>query len=125
MDNIKMLTIAQQSEVNAVLLYKSLSSFVKNDNDKKLILSIAADEGRHAAELKKITNITLKPKKTLSNLALLSYKLFGKKITFFILAKTEIAAAKVYISLSDNNAQLKQFSVDEQRHGKALINLIK
>lgn len=52
MDNIRMLTIAQQGEVNAVLLYKSLSSCVKNDKDKELILSIAVDEGRYASELK-------------------------------------------------------------------------
>lgn len=125
MDAMKMLITAQQGELNAVILYKSLADLVNNEEDKKIMLSIVSDEGRHAAQLRKLTNKTFKPRKALKDLTLFSYKVFGRKITYLIMAKAEAGASKIYISLLSEYPQLKQISDDEARHSEALTHLVK
>lgn len=116
---MKTLIIAQQNELNAVLLYKALAE-LKSEQDKALMLSIAAEEGRHAAILKESTKESLRPKATLKNIILLSYKTLGKKITFSILSKSEMAASKFYIPFFEKYPKTKQISADEAKHSKLL-----
>ena len=39
----------QENELTEALVYEKIAGFIKNDEDKKTLLAIAADERRHAA----------------------------------------------------------------------------
>ena len=58
----------QQSELDAVLMYRALADTVKSEADAEVFRRLAAEEGGHAAVFKALTGTTLKPKKTLAAL---------------------------------------------------------
>lgn len=110
----------QQGELDAVVLYRGLADKMDNEEDKKLLLSIAADEGKHAAILKKITNADLKANDGLKKTVLFLYKIVGKKFLFKIMAKSESIAAKGYKPFFNEYPQLREIADDELRHGELL-----
>lgn len=125
MDEMKALLAAQQSELDAVVLYKALANKMKSKSDKELMLSLAADEGRHAAILKEITQQTLKPKSALKNLTLPLYAVLGKKIAFKIIAKVEYAGGDTYKQFFEKYPKTKEIAADETKHGNMLKEAIK
>lgn len=125
MDDIKQLLAAQQSELDAVILYKALAEKMKKESDKELMLSLAADEGRHAAILREITQQTLQPKSGLKNLTMPLYALCGKKIAFSIISKVEYAGGDTYKKFFEKYPQTKQIAADEVKHGDMLKNALK
>lgn len=124
MNSMTILLKAQQGELNAAVLYKALSDRIKDEKDKAMLLSIAADEGRHASIVRKLTGKKMRPRTALKNLTLLFYRSFGKKATYRIMAKTENAASKLYRTLLKEYPQLSKIADDEEKHGKMLIRAI-
>ena len=121
--NEKILINFQQAELNAVVLYKGLAERIKNNEDKDLLLSIAADEGRHAAILKQYTKKQLTPKSTLKNAVVFMYKIIGKKALFSVMAKFEKSAGKLYEPYFEEYPEIKTIAADEIRHGKMLLGM--
>lgn len=126
MDN-KVFNGLQQNELNAVLMYRALADKIKNEADKELLLSLAADEGRHAAILKEVTETVMQPKSGLAKAVPMLYRLIGKKALFSIISKIEFSAGKLYDELERKNAglfeqypKLKQLAADEKKHGELL-----
>ncbi|AWV80317.1 MULTISPECIES: ferritin family protein [Clostridium] len=116
---------AQQGELDAVIVYKKLSSILKEEEYKKTFLSIAADEGKHAAILKKYTEEKLIPKKLKANFVYIIYSIFGLKFTLGILEKGEFKAAEAYLPLQDKFKAIKEILDDEKRHGELMNNMKK
>lgn len=125
MDDKKLLLAAQQSELNAVVMYKALAEKMKTESDKELMLALAADEGRHAAILKDITQEILKPKSVLKTATLPLYAVCGRKFTFLMMAKFEYAADKTYKGFFEKYPQTKQIAADETKHGDMLKQALK
>ena len=125
--NNKVFINLQQSELNAAIMYRALSEIMKNETDKKLLLSLAADEGRHAGVLKEVTDTVLKPKSGMAKTVSVLYRLIGKKALFSIISKIEFFAGKIYGGLHKNHAELfeqypklKRLAADEKKHGELL-----
>lgn len=116
----KAVKIFQQGELNAVVMYRDLASRMKTEEDKKLLTEIAADEGRHAGILRKITNLDLQPKSGLKYLVLPVYKLCGRKVLYTIVGISEKAAGGVYRILFKAYPETRQIAADEKRHGNLL-----
>ena len=55
---------SQQGELDAVKMYNALAKIVKDPRDAEIFRQLAAEEGRHAAVFKAMTNEVLKPKST-------------------------------------------------------------
>jgi rubrerythrin len=117
----RQLSKAQQGELDAVLLYRSLAELVKTPEEKQVFLKIASDEGKHAAILKRYTGKTLAPSKTKAFIVTTLYRVFGPKLTFGLLQKGEFEAARNYTSLVVAFPRVQEIIEDEIRHG----NLVK
>ena len=125
--NNKVFNTLQQNELNAVLMYKALAEKMESDSDKELLLSLAADEGRHAGILKEITGAIMQPKSGLAKTVSALYGLIGKKALFSMISKVEFSAGKLYDEIEKKNAELfeqypklKQLAADEKKHGELL-----
>ncbi len=114
----------QQSELNAVIMYRYLASKTHRRKDKQLLFGLAAEEGKHAATLKKITGESLKPEESLKRLVSPVYKIFGRKILFLILAVSEKAAGKMYRVLFKSYPETRKIAEDESRHGDLLFEAL-
>ncbi len=123
--DIDILIASQQTELDAVLLYQKLAELVKDEEQKKTLLSMAADEGRHAAILKGITGAELKPKDTLAKATAAMYKIGGKKLLFPFMSEFEINSFFSYKKFFTKYPEITKIASDEIRHGHLLAEMLK
>ena len=120
----KTLLKAQQGELDAVLMYNALADAVKDKTDAETFRRLAAEEGRHAAVFKNLTNRTLQPKKTLATLLPILYKLLGRKRLYPIIAKFEYGAVDTYAPVAERFPEVQSVKDDEKRHGDTVNGLL-
>ncbi len=120
---LKKMIKSQQGELDAVLVYKKLATKAPNNKTKQLFLSLAADEGKHAAILKNITQTTIAPKKFKSQFVSVFYSVFGLNKTLNILIKGELAAIPFYEELMVQYPKVKTLRNDEEKHARMLETL--
>ena len=120
----KTLLKAQQGELDAVLMYNALADAVKDKTDAETFRQLAAEEGRHAAVFKNLTNRTLQPKKTLATLLPILYKLLGRKRLYPIIAKFEYGAVDTYAPVAERFPEVQSVKDDEKRHGDTVNGLL-
>ena len=116
---------AQQGELDAVLMYNALAKAVKDPKDAETFRRLAAEEGRHAAVFKSLTNRTLQPKKTLATLLPVLYKLLGRKRLYPVIAKFEYAAADTYAPVAERFPAVQSVKDDEKCHGDTVTELLR
>ncbi len=120
----KTLLASQQGELDAVLMYKALAKAVKDPRDAETFLTLAAEEGGHAAVFKALTQETLKPRRTKAILLPLLYRVLGKKRVYPMIAKGEYDAVKKYEPVVAQFPQVESVKKDEQRHGDTVLALL-
>ena len=120
----KALLGAQQGELDAVLMYQALAKAAKAENDKKAFLTLASEEGRHAAVFKALTNTALTPKKRNAVLLTLLYRLVGRKRLYPLIARGEYGAARNYQPLIERFPEIESVKNDETRHGDMVSELL-
>ncbi len=113
----------QQAELDAVLLYRKLSALMKDKQTQKLLLQIAADEGKHAAILKNISGKSLKPKAAKAHFICGLYRLCGLNTALNLMIKGELDAVPVYQKLLSQYPQVVEIMKDESRHAAILEKL--
>lgn len=123
--DLDILLKSQQGELDAVLMYNALADTVKDPKDRMVFRRLAAEEGRHAAVFKSITNRTLTPKKAKSVFLPLLYKVLGKKRLYPLIAQGEYAAVKTYEPVAKRYPQVQSVKDDEKRHGDTVAALLK
>ena len=118
---------AQQGEIDAVIVYKRLADRIAKDNSEVYdpLQKLAADEGRHASMLHKITGKVCRPKNTLANIVICMSYIIGKKRLLQFMAKTEHKALESYKPFVAQYPELESMRLDEGRHGDILEDIIK
>ena len=120
----KVLLTAQQGELDAVKMYNALAKVVKDPADAETFRQLAAEEGRHAAVFKAMTNEVLKPKSTKAIVIPLLYRVIGKKKLYPLIAKGEYDAVKKYEPVAKRFPEVESVKNDEQRHGDTVLALL-
>ena len=115
---------SQQGELDAVKMYHALAKVVKDPRDAETFRQLAAEEGRHAAVFKAMTNEVLKPKHTKAIVIPLLYRLIGKKKLYPIIAQKEYDAVKKYEPVAARFPEVESVKDDEQRHGDTVLGLL-
>lgn len=117
---------AQQGELDAVLMYEALADAVekKYPEDAAVFRQLAADEGRHAAVFRALSDVTLEPEKAMAFLLPKLYRLLGRKLLYPLIAKGEYAADDSYQELAERFPEVQRVKEDEIRHGDMVRALI-
>ena len=121
---MKTLIKAQQGEMDAVLMYRALAKTVKDPEDAKTFLQLAAEEGHHAAVFRKLTGRSLKPGKAKAIFLPRLYKVLGRNRLYPIIANGEYAAVKKYEPVVERFPEVESVKNDEQRHGDTVLALL-
>ena len=122
--DLKALLRAQQTELDAVLMYKELAKLTYDDFSRDMLNSLAADEGRHAAILRSYTGKTLTPSSKLSETAVKLYRTLGRRVMFDFISTFEYASVKIYRPFFAKYPKTRLIAKDEARHGK-IMDLMK
>ncbi|MGG5460448.1 ferritin family protein [Clostridium sp. B9] len=120
----EMLLKLQQGELDAVLVYKKLAELANSQEEKEILLGIAADEGRHASIIKEYSNEVLKPISKSAEEIEAAYKNLGRKKVFEMLIGAELNGGPVYEKLGENFPKFKDIAKDEIKHGNLLKGLL-
>ena len=115
---------SQQGELDAVKMYNALARVVKDSRDAETFRQLAAEEGRHAAVFKAMTNEVLKPKSTKAVVIPLLYRVIGKKKLYPVIARGEYDAVKKYEPVAARFPEVESVKNDEQRHGDTVLALL-
>lgn len=124
-NDLQTLLKAQQGELDAVLMYNALAKTVRDKHDAETFRRLAAEEGRHAAVFKDLTDQTLQPKKTLATLLPILYRLIGRKRLYPVIAKFEYAAVNTYAPVAERFPTVQSVKDDEKRHGDTVTELLR
>ena len=124
--NPKIYQTFQQSELDAVLMYRALAQNAKSDAEKALLLRLGAIEGKHAAVLRTITeNGELKPTDAMAKPIALLERFAGRRMTYFLVSLGEKAAYYLYQPLAKQHPELQTNAKEETEHGDTLQWLAK
>lgn len=115
---------AQQGEIDAVILYRKLADLVKDTECSKKLFKIAADEGKHAAILRRYTGQVLKANERKSLAVVIMYKLFGLNFVLKVLSRGEFKSAKEYSLLVEDFPNIKEIVEDEALHGELMRSML-
>lgn len=124
-EKMEILMQAQQSELDAVVMYRKLAERMKKPEIAAGLKEIAKDEGRHAVILHELTHVTLTPNNLQANLVAVLMKVLGPKILLPIIAKKEYDAANSYARVVQDFPTLESVRRDEGKHGDKLKELAK
>ncbi|OPL11262.1 MAG: rubrerythrin family protein [Firmicutes bacterium ML8_F2] len=114
----------QQDEITAHYLYTRIASFVKDEENKKIIEAVAEDEFKHYNTLKEITGRELKPQKFKMFVFYWITRVLGVTFGIKFLENSETQAITSYNDKVDSVEELNEIVKDEERHENELINMI-
>jgi len=95
-------------------MYHALAKAVKDPRDAETFRRLAAEEGRHAAVFKGMTNEVLKPKSTKAIVIPLLYRVIGKKKLYPIIARRHGTRAALRRSPAGNEGSAAGHLCDRQ-----------
>ncbi len=116
---------SQQGELDAVLMYNALADTVRDPDDAQTFRTLAAEEGRHAAVFKGLTQQILAPKKTKAVLLPSLYRIIGKRRLYPLIAKGEYSAMDAYAPVAEKYPEIESVKADEKRHGDTVLALLR
>ena len=115
---------AQRNELTEALIYSKIASTLPKDNDKQIMLRIAADEERHSKVWAEMTGEKQKP----NGLAVWWYtlisRIFGYTFAIKLMEMGEEGAQENYESIALAYPETRAILEDEQRHEDELVNML-
>lgn len=114
----------QQNEATESVVYKKLAGIEKDPENKKVLLQIADDEYRHYQMLENYTKKRPKVNKRKVMFYYIIARIFG--VTFGLkLMEGGESKAQVKYGAFEEYPDIKQIAQDEEKHEKALIDILK
>ena len=115
---------AQKNEITEHIIYKKLSSIIKEENNRKVLESISNDELRHYEFWKNLTNEIVKPDRFKIFYYVFISRIFGLTFGVKLMEKGEHIAQDTYAKLRGVVSGVDEIIKDEEEHEAELIALI-
>lgn len=116
--------IAQRNEITEHFIYRKLSEYIKEAQNKEILKHLSEDEMKHYNIWKGYTEKEIKPSKlSIWKYSLIS-RIFGITFGTKLMEKGEERAQISYEELSKFVPDAKDIEKDENEHEKKLIGLI-
>ncbi len=122
---LKKLLIAQRNEMTESLVYKKIAVFVKDEENKKVILRIAKEESFHAQTWKSYTKQDVEPNRFKVWLYVNIVRFLGLTFGVKLMERGERNAVIDYDKLSEVIPEAKKIQKDEEEHEACLIAMLK
>lgn len=119
----KMFLAAQRTELTASRIYRKVADAERNPENKKILLTMAAAEARHAETLRKYTGENAKPYAGRVWRFGVMARLLGTTFTIKRLEQDEDQAEKFYSECAEY-PEIQQIANEEEAHEQQLIGMI-
>ncbi|GAB6010587.1 VIT1/CCC1 transporter family protein [Viscerimonas tarda] len=119
------LVAAQRNEETESRVYENISRFVKDEDNKQIIIKISAEEKKHARIWKSYTNQEVNPDKYKVWLYTNIVRYFGLTFGLKLMESGEKNAIINYAEIGEFIPAAKSIQEDEENHERQLIDLLK
>jgi len=124
-DILKKVIKAQKNEITEYNIYLKLANKTKDKNNKNVLNLIAKEELKHYNFFKKLTKKEIKPNMFKVNIYLFLSFIFGLSFSLKLMEKGEKLAQQIYKLLVKKVPNAKSILLDEQKHEKKILSLLK
>lgn len=115
----------QKNEITEHHIYSGLAARIGEEHNRKILLRIAADEKRHYETWKKVTGREMAPSQGRIFLYIMIARFLGLAFGLKLMERGEGAARETYAGLQKAYPRISgRVMLDEQKHEKALIDLL-
>ena len=121
---MNMIKVFQKNEITEHYIYKKIAKREKNEENKKILLNIAADEMKHYQVWTGILGKDAKPNKFKIFIYSILNILFGYTFTLKIMESGEAHAKENYLEIGKHYEAALKIAHDEDDHEHELINLL-
>jgi vacuolar iron transporter family protein len=123
-ENLKKALIQQQNEINDYTIYKTLSLYQIDENNKKIFEKIAKEEKSHYDFWVKITKKEIKAQRFVVLWFVFLVKVFGTSFALKSLEKREAGAEEYYKELFEIYPESRKIYKQETEHEFELIDML-
>jgi len=121
---MKSLQKAQRNEITEHHIYLKLSSYIKDEHNRKILKQIAREEHQHYDTLKTFTGTDIKPNKLKVIFYTLISLIFGITFGIKLMERGEESSENLYKELANKIDEFNRIANDEDKHEKELIEII-
>jgi len=121
---IDQLVAMQQDEITDHATYRAIARKIKNDDNRRILEKIAAEEKKHYEILKRYTNRSLKPEAHKVWWRTLMASLLGFTFTIKLMESGEAVAQQNYGEIIKEVSEAEMMLAEEEEHEKQLINML-
>jgi len=121
---MKSLQKAQKNEITEYHIYLKLSSYIKDEHNRKILKQIAREEHQHYDTLKTFTGTDIKPNKLKVIFYTLISLIFGITFGIKLMERGEESSENLYKELANKIDEFNRIANDEDKHEKELIEII-
>ena len=114
-----------QNEADDVAIYSLLEASEKDDDNKKILRKLIAEERRHYAFCQKITGESRSANLFKVILYTILVKIFGTSFTLKFMESREENAEKFYLDIVDEYPEARDIYEEEINHENSLISMLK
>lgn len=114
----------QQNEITEHAIYMNLAKRVKKQGDREMLQRIGREEGMHSKLWSKYTKRELKPQKLKVTIYSLLSIILGYTFVIKLMEKGEVVSQNSYALLAKEVPEAHKIYLDEQKHEKALIDML-
>lgn len=118
------LLLAQKNEITEYIIYKKISLFLKDTNNREVVERISQDELKHYNIWKSFTKSDVNPDRFKIIFYVFVTRVFGLTFGVKLMENGEGIAQQVYTEIEKNIPETRNVIEDERRHENELINLI-
>jgi VIT1/CCC1 family predicted Fe2+/Mn2+ transporter len=114
----------QRIEITEYHIYQNLAKFVKEDENRRILLQIADDERRHAEDWAKYTGKEIKPNRW--NILWYTFisRVFGFTFGIKLMERGEARAQANYERLRDEVPEVDRWIAEEEAHERQLVGML-
>lgn len=116
--------IFQKNEITEYHIYKKLAGIIKEPDNRKVLLQIAADELRHYHQWKSFTGVDVKPNQWKIRFYVFICRVFGITFGIKLMESGEEGAQENYRQLEEALPEFAIIEKEENEHENALVAML-
>ena len=123
-EDLKQIKRFQKGEITEYYVYQNIAKKEKDENNNKILLTIAEDELKHYKIWEEISGVKVKPSRFLIFIYQILTFIFGYTFTLRVMERGEEGAQVAYSKLKGYEDVINDITKEEEQHEQKLLDML-
>ena len=123
-EDLKQIKSFQKGEITEYYVYQNIAKREKDENNNKILLTIAEDELKHYKIWEEISGVKVKPSRFLIFIYQVLTFIFGYTFTLRVMERGEEGAQVAYSKLKGYEDVINDITKEEEQHEQKLLDML-